>query len=280
MSNARFARFFVMCFFATATVATAQRRHYTCEEAARIVESTQVAETDPQVGWALSEITGCPDGPAAIAVRWRMTGDRPDALLQLRTWNYMIRDQRIADAAMFVARDPARPTDLRLVALQTLVAYFDSSATVELEALRNPPRFPSLAGVDHPTLRVGTQPPEAGMPDRVQALARDLTADPNPVVARAARAVWQALTDRRPMIALLAPGTLSLENLCDRKFRIANRSKIDLSVRLKLSGGRPPRQARIPAEGSLDLRLATDTLRLLYDGREIATATASQTECR
>ena len=280
MSHARLARSFLICVFATATPAIAQRRHYTCEEAARIVESTQVVETDPQAGWALSEIAGCPDGPAAIAARWRMTGDRPDALLQLRTWNYMLRDQRIAEAAMAVARDPARPTDLRLVALQTLVAYFDSSATMELETLRNPPRFPSLGHVSHPTLRVGTQPPGADMPDHVQALARDLTADPDTVVARAARAVWQALTDRRPMIALLAPGTLSLENLCDRKFHIANRSKIDLTVELILSGGRPPRLDRIPAEGRLDLRLATDTVHLLYAGREIAVAMASQTECR
>ena len=277
MTRVRLAAIVAICISASATRATAQRRHYTCEEAARIVESTQVAETDPQVGWALSEIAGCPDGPAAIAARWRITGDRPDALRQLRTWNYMIRDQRIADAAMAAARDPARPTDVRLVALQTLIGYVDSSATMELETLRNPSRFPSLAHVSHPTLRVGTQPPAPDMPNRVQALARDLTDDPNPVVAGAGRAVWQVLTDARPTIALLAPGTLTVESLCARKFRIANRSKIDLTVELMLSGRRP-RQDRIPAEGSLDLRLATDTVHLLYAGREIAVA-AGQTEC-
>ena len=276
MSHARLTRSVLICFFASATPATAQRRHYTCDQAARLVTSPAAAAADTQARWAFSEIASCPDGPAAIATRWRTI----DSTEHLRTWNYMIRDQRVAEAAMDVARDPVRPTDLRLVALQTLVAYFDSSATMELETLRNPPRFPHLAGVDHPTLRVGTHPPGADMPDRVQALARDVTADPNPVVASAARAVWQALTDRRPTIALVPRGTLSLENLCDGKFRITNRSRIDLSVDLILSGGRAPRVGRIPAEGRLDLRLATDTLRLLYDGQEIGVAMASQTECR
>ena len=91
-----------------------------CDEAARLVASGEA--TDTHAWWARAHIVRCPDGPAAIAGRWRTAEDRPEALAQLRAWNYQIRDQRIAEAVLAAARDASRPTNVRLMALQTLVS--------------------------------------------------------------------------------------------------------------------------------------------------------------
>jgi len=258
----------VVAWLASPTaLAATQQRHYTCQEAARVVVAPEVADT--QARWAFSEIVGCPDGPAAIATRWRMT----DKVEHLRTWNYLIRDQRIADAALDVARDAARPTELRLVALQTLISYVDSSRTMELSYLRNPGAFPHLASVTHPTTRVGTQPPAADLRARVYTVSRELTADPNPIVARAAKAVWQALTDEWPALASLPAGSAVLENVCGQKFRITNRNDIDLSFQLAIGSPYHPKGVRIPARATRDMTVdAKDSVQLRYADREIASA--------
>jgi hypothetical protein len=275
MRRTRLPMMVVAWLTSTAPLAAAQQRRFSCAEAARLVIGPELADT--QAHWAFSEIVGCPDGPAAIATRWRTTDD----LHHLRTWNYMIRDQRIAEAVLAVARDASRPTDLRLMALETLIGYFDSSATIRLEELRNPRRFPSLASVTHPTTRVGTQPPAQDLPDRVYALSRDLTADPNPAVARAAKAVWQALTDARPAIASLPAGTVTMENLCGATFHITNNSDIDLSVELATTPEKPVRQIRLPARATRELGARdSGTVRLLLTGgRELASARTGP-ECR
>ena len=257
----------VVAWFCSATSAAAQQRHYTCQEAAQVVVAPAV--TDTQARWAFSEIVGCPDGPAAIATRWRTT----DNVAHLWTWNYLIRDQRIAEAAVEVARDAARPTELRLVALQTLISYFDSSRTMELSYLRNPGPFPHLASVTHPTTRVGTQPPAVDLRARVYTVSRELTTDPNPVVARAAKAIWQALTDDWPALALLPAGTVALENVCGQKFRVTNHNDIDLSFQLVIGSPYHPKGIRIPSQASRDMTVdAKDSVRLRYADREIASA--------
>lgn len=272
MSPIRLATMVALWMTATVSLAATQQRHYSCAESARLVTSGEVADT--QARWALSEIVDCPDGPAAIAARWRTTDDRPEALLQLRTWNFTIRDQRIAEVAIAVARDAARPTDVRLVALQTLIGYVDSSRTMELTYLRNPGAFPHLASVTHPTTRVGTQPPAADLRARVYAVSRELTADPNPIVARASKAVWQALTDEWPALALLPGGSVVLENVCGQKFRITNHNDIALSLDLEIGSGYRPLGARVPAQGSQERTVnAKDTVRLRFGGREVASTT-------
>ena len=135
--------------------------------------------------------------------------DRPEVLAQLRAWNYQIHDQPIAEAAIAVARDPSRPTNLRLLALETLVSYLGARLTGQVEF----------------SPRLGAQPPAADIPDRVYILSRELATDANPAVARAAKNKWQQLTDVVPRLASLLPGTLTLVNVCGRKFRITNSSR-------------------------------------------------------
>ena|SRR2546429_2240013 len=247
----------------TAAPAVTQQRNDACADAVRLVTSGEA--TSEHEGWALAQVAMCPDGPAAIVARWRAVGDRPEELAQLRAWNYQIHDQRIADVAMEFAGDPSRPASLRLLALETLVAYFDPRATglVDLN--------PSL----------GSQPPGADVPERVYVLSRRLATDPNPAIARAAKHEWQTLTDVRPSAVALPTGTLSLANMCGRKFRIANHSDIDLSVELVWATGRPSREHRIPAQGMLDMTVAgNEIVRLLFGGREIASAATGQVACR
>ena len=74
-------------------------------------------------------------------------------------------------------------------------------------------------------------------------------------------------------------GTLTLVNVCGRKFRITNSSRIDLSTELTIAPERPALQLRIPAEATRDIVVAArDTARLLFGGREVASA-ATGGEC-
>ena len=103
----------------------------TLAHAVRLVTSGEASDTHE--GWALAHIVRCPDGPVVIAARWRGAVDRPEVLAQLRAWNYQIHDQPIAEAAITVARDPSRPTNLRLLALETLVSYLGARLTGQAE---------------------------------------------------------------------------------------------------------------------------------------------------
>ena len=232
-----------------------------CADAVRLVASGEA--TNEHAGWALAHVVRCPDGPATIATRWRVAEDRPGVLAQLRAWNYQIHDQRIAEAAIAVARDPSRPTNLRLLALETLVSYLGARLTGQVEF----------------SPRLGAQPPAADIPDRVYTLSRELATDANPAVARAAKNKWQQITDVVPRLASLPAGTLTLVNVCGRTFRITNSSRIDLSTELAIAPERPALQLRIPAEATRDIVVAArDTARLLFGGREVASA-ATGGEC-
>jgi len=113
----------------------------------------------------------------------------------------------------------------------------------------------------------------------VYTLSRELATDANPAVARAAKNKWQQITDVVPRLASLPAGTLTLVNVCGRTFRITNSSRIDLSTELAIAPERPALQLRIPAEATRDIVVAArDTARLLFGGREVASA-ATGGEC-
>jgi hypothetical protein len=184
-------------------------------------------------------------------------------------------DQRIAEAAITTARDVSRPTQVRLAALQVLVSYFDPHATVgtSLGALDNPPKGRTLAAVTDVAPRVGTEPPTANLPGRVYALNRDLTTDADSAVARAARYLWQAMTEARPEVASVPPGSVTLETVCGAKFRITNHNDIDLSLELVIGSGHPPMQVRVPAQATRDMTVnAKDAVHLRFADRDIAQA--------
>jgi len=252
-----------------------------CAEAIRIINAG--ATDTGRSGWLFTQIVRCAEGPNVIAARWRAAHDRSEDLKQLLIWNQQLRDQRIAEAAIGVARDASRPIPVRLTALQALVTYFDPSASVGLGpgALDNPPPTGSLGHDADVGARLGSEPPAPDLPDRIYRLNRDLVNDATPAVARAARYLWQALTDARPKAAALGPGSLVISNVCGRKFRVDNRTGIDLSVEVAWSAKAPQRQHRIPAGGSLDMTLAgTDTVRLLFAGHELGAAVTGSTTCR
>lgn len=251
-----------------------------CAAASRIINAG-AADTG-RSGWLFTQIVRCPEGPSVIAARWRAAQDNPENLKQLLIWNQQIRDQRIAEAAIDVARDGTRPARVRITALQALVTYFDSSASVGLGpgALDNPPPDGTLGHDTDVGARIGSDPPAPSLPDRVYRLNRDLIGDPAAAVSRAARYLWQVLTDARPNMAVLEPGTLALSNVCGRKFRIENHSAIDLSIELEWARGKPRRQHRISARGAMDMVLAADdTVRLFFADRPIAAATTGARAC-
>jgi hypothetical protein len=167
-----------------------------CRLAAQVLATGQPA---PHYPWALGFISRCDDsGPAALAALW--TGlsetDGP-ALESIAFHTSRLRDQRILEVVLRVARDGGRPARTRLAALQVLASYFDT-AYVTLETLEAPPPVAVLTRLIDFVPSDGSQPLAAGAPQTIRAELETLgQADPDPVIQRAAQFVARALNTRR-----------------------------------------------------------------------------------
>jgi hypothetical protein len=120
------------------TTAHDAQLHASCRLATQILNTGQ---PDPHRSWALSIVVQCADsGPLALIAAWQTTTE-PDrsALALLVGQTERLRDQRLADAIMDLAADPARPRVVRLSSLRVLASYFQPGKTVTLETLKDPP---------------------------------------------------------------------------------------------------------------------------------------------
>ncbi|MGH9782815.1 MAG: hypothetical protein ACRD88_01410, partial [Terriglobia bacterium] len=87
--------------------------------------------------WARDLIGACDEsGGAALALLWRsgVPQDRQE-LGRLVYVTSRLRDQRILDALLRVAADPARPAVVRLSAIRVLISYFSPGTVAELRDL-------------------------------------------------------------------------------------------------------------------------------------------------
>jgi hypothetical protein len=152
---------------------------------------------------------------------------------------------------------------------------------VRFKDLENPPSSRiTLFSVSDRRPLVGTHAPVADLANRIHMLNRELATDPDPLVSRAAKYLWQALTDARPVAALLPSDALGFVHICGKKFRVLNNIEIDLSVELLTAPGRPAVQLRVPARAARDMLLdVPDTARLLFAGQEVALAAMGPSRC-
>lgn len=272
----------ILGFAYAAPIASGQQRTDSddCASAVRLVASGEATIT--HAGWALGHVVRCPDGPAAIAARWRAATGAPADLQQLRAWTLQIQDQRIADAVLATARSQRAPTIVRLAALETLVQYFDPGRTIDWGILQNPPSTGGSIGyISDVAPRVGKEPPLATLRGTIYEAVRDLASDADPTLARAARYTWQGLTDAWPDIASLLPNTLTLEWLCGAKYRITNHSAIDLSLDVTSAPGTPGQSLRLPAHESREIVVADSGIVhvSLSGGRELASNQTGGRKC-
>ena len=137
-----------------------------CNDATSIIGQRQAAAGADAVGrfrHALAEVQSClDDGPATLASVWQnpMRDSISLALLQGVTGH--LRDRRLLDVVSRTAIDGSRPTDVRLSAIGTLVAYYDSSLTASFPnpggAATRPRDYVLLGSQTHPVVIQGREP--------------------------------------------------------------------------------------------------------------------------
>ena len=106
-----------------------------------------------------------------------------------------LRDQRILDALISVARSADRPEIVRLSALRVLVSYFKPKRTETLARLQNPPLGSPLAQEFEFQAVEGSSPITDAGRQAILTLVQELkVADGNPTVRRAAQFLAEGLT--------------------------------------------------------------------------------------
>jgi hypothetical protein len=148
----------------------------------------------PRRAWAVSYVRWCPDeGPEFYAEEWRAAGADTSALEALVFYSARMRDARIYETAMDVARDRSRPDVVRVAAMMLLAAYADPGVPIVLHDLVPPDSITRIAlllgsSMEGPSFVGGSQP----IPQRLAASVLTLL---QPIAAARAsepRAVWYA----------------------------------------------------------------------------------------
>ncbi|HEU5175032.1 MAG TPA: hypothetical protein VFT96_09780 [Gemmatimonadaceae bacterium] len=163
-----------------------------CRLAAQVLET---GYPPPHRGWALDQILACEQtGGTALATVWRVAPVDRSALARLMYASRAMRDERVFAATAEVAEDPARPTLVRLAAMNVLTSFADSVLMARLEVLENPPPFYVLGRVLDFPITPGAEPLTGDTPERVMTLFSALaTRDRDPVVVAAARYLHKGL---------------------------------------------------------------------------------------
>jgi hypothetical protein len=166
-----------------------------CRLAAHVLTTGEPA---PRYGWARDVISKCDDsGGEALATLWRSVPADSAELAHVVYSTSRLRDQRVLDQLVTVARDQARSTIVRLSAFQVLVSYYKPGAYVSLRWLRQPPFGSPLGFVTEFDATAGTSPLGPATQDTIHALMRQLAADPDAVVRDAARFLAEAFEAER-----------------------------------------------------------------------------------
>jgi len=245
----------------------------------RAVAALSEARVDAIVRGELTDLAPCREsGPDALARIWQSIPADEPALRELRFASRRVRDERTLAALLAIAGNPAREREVRLSAFQVLVVYVDPRLVFDPENLGHAPIV--LGSGSHASYDVGSEPPRPDAAERIIALLRQVgTSDADPM-APAARWLWEALVRTRPELGVDDAERLTLTAVCEFTFRITNPNPISLLVEFEGDHyhGLSPIGVR---PGDMELRAAfRQSARLMYQGREIATVTASRERCR
>jgi hypothetical protein len=157
-----------------------------CRLAAQVLTSGQ---PNPRYGWARDVIVKCDEsGGEALASLWRSVPADSTELPHVVYSTNRLRDQRILDELVKVARDESRPAIVRLSAFQVLVSYFKPGTYVSLRWLRQPPFGSPLGFETEFAATEGATPLGPSTQQSIHTLMRQLAeSDRDPTVRNAAR---------------------------------------------------------------------------------------------
>lgn len=196
--------FLAIAVISTADAASAQgqRENYNATLRADCRLALQVITTgrpEPKYDWAIDRIASCDDTAGEAVPTWirRASNDSLD-LLKSRIAGRTIRDQRILDAVMEVARSSALAWRPRVSALRIMMSYIDPSIVVEPEDITTAPHNePTVHVLGHAHQIEGTHPLAPGAPVAIRALFESLAAaDPDQKVRSTARMFAEMARDR------------------------------------------------------------------------------------
>ncbi len=162
-----------------------------CRLALQVLTLGQPAD---RYGWARDVIVKCDEsgGPALVSL-WRSVPADAAELAHVVYSTSRVRDQRILEELLTVARDQARPAVVRLSAFQVLVSYYKPSAYVSLRSLRQPPFGSPLGFVTEFVATEGSSPLGPTTLTSIHNLMRELAqSDPDQTVRNAARFLAEA----------------------------------------------------------------------------------------
>jgi hypothetical protein len=162
-----------------------------CRLAAQFLTSGQ---PNPRYGWARDVIVKCDEsGGEALASLWRSVPADSTELAHIVYSTSGLRDQRILDQLLTIARDKSRPVVVRLSAFQVLVSYFRPEAWVSMRRLKQPPFGSPLGFVTEFSATEGSTPLGPGTRESIHALMRQLAeSDADETVRNAARFLAEA----------------------------------------------------------------------------------------
>ncbi|MDP3909388.1 MAG: hypothetical protein Q8Q14_03270 [Gemmatimonadales bacterium] len=162
-----------------------------CRLAAQVLTLGQPAD---RYEWARDIIVKCDEsGGQALASLWRSVPADSGELARVVYSTSRLRDQRILDELVTVARDGARPVVVRLCAFQVLVSYYQPGAYVPLRWLQQPPFGSPLGSVTEFRATEGSAPLGPSTRESIHTLMRQLTdSDPDATMRNAARFLAEA----------------------------------------------------------------------------------------
>ena len=156
-----------------------------CRLAAQAIET---GRPSPHFDWAMESISRCDETAGeALALAWRHAPTDSVTLMILGRSSREMKDQRIYEAAVAVARDVSRSWWPRQAALRLLASYVEPRVTFNEDGLRSEGRGHSSS---HTAVREGSQPLVPGAIPQILVLLADLAAnDPDPLLRNAARLI-------------------------------------------------------------------------------------------
>lgn len=237
----------------------------------------------------VERLSGCPvSGPPALARAWQRHTTLTARELSARLWTSVrLRDGRLYPTVRTAAGDPAQPTDTRLVALQVLASYFDSTLAPSSEYLRGAALgspIPRTTGAPHGP---GATPLLAGRAAEIVTTVAALAAgDPDPVVRSAALRLRQGFALVAPGTTPLAPGAIQLVAGCGRRVLLRSTADVDLPVEVIVGSGAVYRQT-LPLRGAASgrpverlLGLPPGPVTALVGGHVVAKLSLRNAPCR
>lgn len=174
-----------------------------CRLAAQVLRT---GEPHPRRAWALGVIRECAsEGPAVVAGLWADPALDSAEVERLVPASRVLRDGRVAAAALEAARSPTRPAAIRLWAMSVLVTLVDESSELPLAMLAPPPGWKPGQSIrmilgGHAADAVPPTPGEVPLPPGFEGTViqtlHSLASDPNPRIAYVAAALAKRLETR------------------------------------------------------------------------------------